>query len=176
MLIQDFIQVPVPFTALDLPPGAEFHTLLAENMAEAYNEGERLYLKIGPSPVLPALGKRVQLDLGMPFSRGAGTVFPVHWHADGAMNLFPRLEGDLEFMPLAGVLTQVTLSGSYTTPLGRAGQELDRILLHHVAEACIRSFLVRIANLLEQLQTLEPLAQQTKRQAVRPFPSRRDIN
>jgi len=155
MLIQDFIQIPVPFDCLDLRPGKELHDLLKNNMADAYSDGERLYLKIGPNPALPAFGKRVLLDMGTPYQRGAGMVLPVHWWADGAMYLFPRLEADLEFMPLANILTQVTLSGSYTTPLGRAGKELDKVLLHHMAEACVRSFLVRIGSILESLQTQE---------------------
>jgi hypothetical protein len=40
------------------------------------------------------------------------------------------------------------LRGSYERPLGALGQRVDRLLIHRVAEATIRSFMLRLAESL----------------------------
>jgi len=44
----------------------------------------------------------------------------------------------------------VTLSASYTPPLGEVGRQLDQLLLHGVASSTARAFLDRVADGLEE--------------------------
>jgi hypothetical protein len=43
----------------------------------------------------------------------------------------------------------LTLMGSYEPPIGQVVLGLDRLVLHRIAETCIRSFLRRAAAHLE---------------------------
>ena len=73
----------------------------------------------------------------------------LRWEAAGAGGgLFPVLDADLKLAAL-GEGTMLTLAGSYRPPLGSLGEALDRALLHRVAAATIRGFLVRVAALDE---------------------------
>jgi hypothetical protein len=45
-------------------------------------------------------------------------------------------------------LTQLTIHGRYEPPLGAVGRRLDRLLMHRIAEATIRAFLVRLVSTL----------------------------
>ena len=62
------------------------------------------------------------------------------------------LSADLEVAALDPDLTQLTLRGSYDPPLGAMGRRLDRLLMHRVAEASIRSFLRHLADGLSTAQ------------------------
>ncbi|MFZ0179395.1 MAG: hypothetical protein WAL84_05920 [Candidatus Dormiibacterota bacterium] len=75
---------------------------------------------------------------------------PHIWWAPGATRLFPHLDGDLEFAPLGARTSQITLMGSYDPPLGFVGRRADVLLLHRIAEASIRSFLIRVSRNLER--------------------------
>jgi hypothetical protein len=46
------------------------------------------------------------------------------------------------------MFTQLTLRGRYEPPLGTLGRQIDRLLLHRVAEATVRSFMRRLAESL----------------------------
>ena len=69
----------------------------------------------------------------------------LRWEATGpGGGLFPVLDADLRLAP-DGDGSVLTLAGAYRPPLGPLGQALDRALLHRVATATVRSFLVRVA-------------------------------
>jgi len=69
----------------------------------------------------------------------------LRWEATGAGGgLFPVLDADLRLAP-DGEGSVLTLAGAYRPPLGPLGQALDRALLHRVATATVRSFMVRVA-------------------------------
>ena len=70
------------------------------------------------------------------------------WRATGSQGIFPVLSADLEVAALSPQITHLTLRGSYEPPLGAVGQRLDRLLMHRVAEATIRSFMRRLAESL----------------------------
>jgi hypothetical protein len=152
MLIKDFVQIKAPYAVvrdslLQPTPG-----WLIESANAAYAEGERLCLTLGPSGTVPAVRKRVQVELGAGYARGDGTVVPLSWWAIRGQHLFPTLEADLEIMPLGPDQVMLTLMGHYEPPLGPLGRRLDRLLLHRVAEACVRSFLRRTAASLEEAE------------------------
>ncbi len=149
MLIQDFVQVKAPYASVRerlLDTSAPW---LTDGARAAYAEGERLLLTISPTGGAVTVGKRVQIDLGAAYARGDGFVVPLSWWATGAQRLFPTLDADLEIMPMGPDQVMLTLMGRYEPPLGPVGRGLDRLLLHRIAESCVRSFLHRIAANLE---------------------------
>jgi hypothetical protein len=75
--------------------------------------------------------------------RSAGLA--LRWEAAGpGGGLFPVLDADLKLAAL-GEGTVLRMSGSYRPPLGSVGEALDRTILHRVAAATVRSFLIRVA-------------------------------
>jgi hypothetical protein len=149
MLIQDFVQVKAPYASvrdrlLDKSP-----RWLTDGATAAYAEGERLFLTISATGGEVTVRKRVQVDLGAAYVRGEGLVVPLSWWATGAQRLFPTLDADLELMPLGPDQVMLTLMGRYEPPLGAVGRGLDRLVLHRIAETCVRSFLHRTAANLE---------------------------
>jgi len=147
VLIQDFIQVRKPFTAVRAAFLADPRALLADHASAAYHEGE-VSLRLSPLAKHKRFGKRVVIDVGQPYERGGRLVLPIHWWAPSATRLYPSLEADLEVTPVGNGTTQITLMGRYDPPLAAIGRGADRMLLHHIAEAGIRSFLVKIAGAL----------------------------
>ena len=150
MLIQDFVQIDLGFDEIRARVRADPHALIAENAGAAYRHGERLSLRLTPLLGIPRLGKSIDVDLAEPYEREDRLVIPMHWWAPGATRLFPHLDGDLEFAPLGAKTSQITLMGSYDPPLGFIGRRADVLLLHHIAEASIRSFLIRVSRNLER--------------------------
>jgi hypothetical protein len=150
VLIQDFVQVNAPYAAvrgrlLEPPP-----RWLADDATAAYAEGERLFLTLGAAVGPRTVCKRVQVDLGAAYSRGEGVIVPLSWWATGAERFFPTLDADLEIMPMGPDQVMLTLMGRYEPPLGAVGRVVSRLVLHRVAEACVRSFLRRTAANLEK--------------------------
>lgn len=148
MLLHDFTYVPLPAQVVCDRILADRGDWLSPLAAAAMDEGEALRLRVGPLVVLPMLGKTVTVEVGRPITRGDVTLVPLTWHATTTPGLFPVLSADLEVAPLDGDLTQLTLNGRYEPPLGAIGRRLDRLLLHRVAEASVRSFLSRVASTL----------------------------
>lgn len=145
MILHDFV-------ALDLPAPQvrrallESDALLGESATAAYAQGERLLLRVGPHGSDACFAKAVAVQVGAPVNQGEVVTLPVLWEAVDSPGLFPRMDGSLEVVPVSPTRTQVTFYGRYDPPLGRLGQGLDRILLHHVAEHTVRAFLSEIAR------------------------------
>jgi hypothetical protein len=145
MLLHDFAYVPIAAERIRERILANHGAWLSPLAVAAASEGEALRLRVGPAGSLPMLGKTVSVEVGEPITRGDVTVVPLTWRATGAPALFPALTADLEVAAMGAGLTQLTLRGSYDPPFGTVGQRLDRILLHRVAEASVRSFLHQLA-------------------------------
>ncbi|HEY6471130.1 MAG TPA: hypothetical protein VI434_15360 [Candidatus Dormibacteraeota bacterium] len=152
MLIHDFAYVPVSADKVRDRILADHGGWLAPLASAAAGTGEALRLRVGPSEALPMLGKTVSVRVGRPISRGEITVVPLTWQATTAPGLFPVLSADLEVARLGDDLTQLTLQGRYDPPLGALGQRIDRLLMHRVAEASVRSFLSRLVESLAALE------------------------
>lgn len=150
MLIQDFMQINRDFDEIRARVRADPRALIAASAGAAYRHGERVSLRLTPLLGHPRLGKSIDVDLAEPYEREDRLVLPMHWWAPGATRLFPHLDGDLEFAPLGATTSQITLMASYDPPLGFVGRRADVLLLHRVAEASIRSFLVRVSRNLER--------------------------
>jgi len=109
----------------------------------AWREG---IARVGPAGPLPGLSKLVHVRFTEPVQRGAVIVLALRWEATGVgERLFPVLDADLTLMPDGNGATLIGLQGVYRPPAGSAGQLLDRVLLHRIAAATVRSFLNRIA-------------------------------
>jgi hypothetical protein len=145
MLIRDFVYVDRPFEQVRsglTRSSPEWLGLLAEDAAAV---GETVRLRIGPATPIPGLSKVTEVRLGPPSECGDGVSVPIVWEATGLPRAFPVFEGDIDIAPLGPQETQVTLSGRYEPPLGGVGRQIDRLILHRVAEASIREFLRRVA-------------------------------
>jgi hypothetical protein len=112
----------------------------------AWGEG---IARIGPTGPVPGLSKLVHVRVTEPVQRGAVTVLALRWEASGASGrLFPALDADITLIPDGDDATLIGLQGVYRPPAGPAGQMLDRVILHRIAAATVRSFLSRVATAL----------------------------
>ncbi len=148
IFIQDFIDVSLTLATirshLDLTG-----TWLTNIASAAEDDGEALRLQIGPSWAGGHVTHEVEVTVGVPRERGDATVVSLAWGATGLSGIFPALNGDLELAPLDAQHCRLTLAASYLPPFGAIGRELDRALMHRVAQSTVRSFLSRVATGLE---------------------------
>jgi hypothetical protein len=115
----------------------------------AEEDGEALYLRIGPSWASGRVARTVVVTLGMPHDRGSALVVPLSWKSSELPVLFPVLDGDVEVAPTAQDKCRLTLTASYVPPFGELGRRLDRAILHRVARSTAHSFLARVAACVE---------------------------
>lgn len=144
MFVYDFLQVETPFDEVreHFARGADWLAPLAQS---ACREGQATVVALGLRSRLGAIDKEVEIELDEPLLREDIVVVPVRWRATGAPLLFPAMDGQLEICRL-GRATHVSLLGNYTPPGGSLGRLVDRTVLHHVAEAGVRSFLGQLAR------------------------------
>ena len=122
----------------------------------AEQDGEALYLRLGPTWVSGRAARKVRVTLGVPHERGQALVVPLAWRSSDLPGLFPVLDGDLELAPIELDSCRLTLSASYVPPFGELGRQLDRAVLHRVARSTARSFLSRVAASLERDPSFAP--------------------
>jgi len=151
VLVYDFIRVPLPIAQVRHRLLVAVNGLWQQVAEAAYDEGEDLLSRVGPFGPVPGLSKAVSMQVGKLRERGEGFVIPLQWSATGPTELFPVMIADLEITPLGPDESQLRLSGSYDPPLGPLGRQLDRLLLHQLAEATVRALLGQlVAALLEE--------------------------
>jgi hypothetical protein len=87
---------------------------------------------------------RVQLRELTWTDRSAGLA--IRWEAAGpGGGLFPVLDADLRLASAGEQAASLSMAGSYRPPLGPLGETLDRVILHRVADATIRNFVIWVA-------------------------------
>jgi hypothetical protein len=148
MLVRAYAFVHVPGELVCARIVADHSEWLSPMAAGAAREGDALRLRIGAIESLPMLGKTVTVRVGEPLARDEITVVPITWQATGSPGLFPVLTADLEIAGVGLGFTRLTLRGHYDPPLGALGRRIDRLTLHRLAEATIRSFMRRVADSL----------------------------
>jgi hypothetical protein len=158
MLLHDFAYVPVSAARVCARITGEDGAFLVPLAAAAMSEGEALRLRIGPLGAVPLFAKTVRVEVGEPLERDEVTVVPLTWKATATPGLFPVMSADLEVVALDAELTQLTLRGRYEPPLGVVGRRLDRLLMHRIAEASVRSFLGQLAATLTAAEAVKPAA------------------
>ena len=148
MLVYDFIRIPLPVDVVRHRLLGAVSALWQQVAEAAYDEGEELLSRVGPFGPVPGLSKAVSVQVGKVRDRGEGFVMPLRWSATGPAELFPAMEADLEIAPLGSRESQLRISGSYDPPLGSVGRQLDRLLLHQLAEATVRALLGQLVAAL----------------------------
>jgi hypothetical protein len=150
------------FTEIPLPYGEVGRRLLEDPglwipglVHEAHERGEALLAEVGFGGPVARLRKRVRVEIDAPARLDTKALLPMRWIPTSAGSLFPALEGDLEIAPLGSRGCQLSVTARYTPPLGRLGKAGDRALLHRVAEATVKDFVLRVA---EALSTPAPAA------------------
>ncbi len=148
VFIDDFIDVPLTLHSIK-GRFAYAEKWLTDLASAAEEDGEALCLQIGPTWAGGFMTREVEVTLGPMRERADALVIQVDWRATGLVGAFPVLNGDLELAPLGPQQCRLSLAASYLPPFGEIGRTLDRVLLHHVAQSTVRSFLARVASSLE---------------------------
>ena len=112
-------------------------------------EGDALLVRLGPTGAGTRVGVVARIHLGECIRRNGQTFVPMRWEAAAHTGLFPVLDGDLEIARLDEGHCRLAIKASYRPPLEALGRFLDAVALHRVAESTVRSFLVRLAAILE---------------------------
>lgn len=86
------------------------------------------------------------VEVGEPARHDIAVLRGLVWRSASAGGLVPTLEADLELVPLSDDACQLSLLGSYRPPLSVAGDIADRLLGHRIAEACVRRFVLDVAD------------------------------
>jgi hypothetical protein len=116
----------------------------------AYQGGIDHLVRAGPFGDLPGASRLVRVQFVDPVYRDGAMTLGVRWEAVGVTGgLFPVLDANIRLSAEGGQSSRAVLTASYRPPLGAAGAGLDRLLLHKVAAATIKTFLARVAGALE---------------------------
>ena len=97
----------------------------------------------------PLARHRVIVDLGAATENAGRSARTLSWRSATAPGLFPVFDGDLELTSLPGGDRQLSVMGTYRPPLAVAGAAGDALVGHAVAEACIRRFVLDVADRME---------------------------
>ena len=136
--------------ALVVPMAVAQHRLLEylqvgdlDSLASAaYQEGASILARAG----IGGLAKTVRIQSVPAYQRGSTTVMPIRWVATGALSgAFPVLDANLE-LSATEEGTELLVVGSYRPPFGALGVAVDRLVMHAVAQATIRSFTAQLTD------------------------------
>ncbi len=148
MFIRYFIEIPRPKREVEVELLGSPERWLSGPARDAEERCEQLLAEVGFGPPGARIAKRVEIRFGEPLAYPSKTVLPISWKPAGLDSLFPSLDADIELGELGPERTQLSMSARYTPPLGPVGRFLDRALLHRVAEATVKDFLDRAAQML----------------------------
>jgi hypothetical protein len=156
MFVRDEVPIDVGFeVARDRLERLDSWFLTASD--QAYGEGIAGLARIGPRGPTPTMSRLTEIRFQSLATDDHRAGLALRWEARGSGGrLFPVLDADLTLTPAGENTTLLTLAGAYRPPLGSLGAELDRLLLHRVAEATIRNFLERVATALADPPRTQP--------------------
>jgi len=148
---------------------------LAGASEAAFDGGMTGLLRVGPAG--PVSAKLVRVRVLDPLYRAEVMTVGLRWEATGpAGGLFPVLDADISISPAGaegasapGHAARLAVAGAYRPPLGRLGAGLDRMVLHRVAEATVRSLLHSIAQTITSPASAWQPAPEASRD-MRPLP------
>jgi hypothetical protein len=146
MLVSDFVQIDRPFEEVRDELVAAGPDWLGASLVAAYEEGEQLSLRVSSAIGPIRLSKRVSAELGELVLKSDRVTQPLRWRAAGATGLFPAMVAELEFTPMGTSMTSISFMGRYVPPLGPLGREVDRMLLHRLAQASVRALLSHVVE------------------------------
>src|SRR6266516_7867774 len=116
----------------------------------AYQGGIDHLVRAGPFGDVPGASRLVRVQFVDPVYRDGAMTVGVRWEAAGATGgLFPVLDANIRLSGDGSQGSRVMLTACYRRPLGALGAGLDRLVLHKVATATLKTFLARVAGVLE---------------------------
>jgi hypothetical protein len=74
----------------------------------------------------------------------------LEWEAATMPRLFPLMKAELAIYPLTATETQLDFSGRYEPPFGAAGEALNAVVGHRIAEVSVHRFIGDVAAYLRQ--------------------------
>jgi hypothetical protein len=120
---------------------------LSDASGDAYAEGLAGLVRVGPFGDVLGASKLVRVLLLEPVEREGSLTLSLRWEATGVMGrLFPVLDANIILIPAGENTSQLALAGAYRPPFAAVGQGVDRVLLHRVASATVRTLLRRMAG------------------------------
>jgi CBS domain-containing protein len=99
------------------------------------------------------LYKMVCLRTGVAERGDARTCIPLRWHAEPAKHLFPSFNGTIELEALSTSMTQLSVVGAATLPLGPVGGAVDAAVLGAITDRTVRYLVRGLAAALERAVT-----------------------
>jgi hypothetical protein len=115
-----------------------------------YQGGIDHLIRVGPFGDLPGASRLVRVQFLDPVDRDGSVTVGMRWEAIGvAGGLFPVMDANIKLTTEGEESTRMTLTAVYRPPLGALGAGLDRVLLHRVATATVRSLMTNMASALE---------------------------
>lgn len=149
MFVQDFTVIQRPCSDVWRAVVSDPSGILGDSTAEASEEVASLRARVGPSGTPDLLQRTVELSVGPVRHRGDVTLVAFSWESDGLLGaLFPHFDADLEVAPFGADATELSVRGRYDPPGGRVGRNLDRMVLHRLAESTVRAFLGSLSSRL----------------------------
>lgn len=155
MFVSDERLLPVDFDAA-APRLARIAcgSFLREVSRNVYQGGMEYLLRVGPLGATPGVSRLVRVRFNEPARRDGTMTVGLRWEAAGVTGgLFPALDADIRLYDEGRNRVRVSLAGSYRPPLGALGHGLNRLVLHTVATATIKTLLTSIAATLENTST-----------------------
>jgi hypothetical protein len=118
---------------------------------DAYGDGTTGLAGTAPADSVRGMSRLVGVHVHDLRARRDSAYLPLRWEATGAgRESFPALDADITLTPtLTPALeqaTRLTLAGVYRPSLGSLDAGLDRVILHRVADATIRAFVLDVAE------------------------------
>jgi len=149
MLVRYFVELMAPREAVEAALVQPDHGWLNGILTAAGDSGERLMVEVGFGGAAH-LDREVLVCIGQPQRMETKMLLPISWQAPSGHGLLPAMDGDIEVASIGSNRTQLAMMVRYTPPFGLVGKVADRALLHRVAEATIREFLVGVAHRIEE--------------------------
>jgi hypothetical protein len=156
MFVRDQVRIDIGFEeARDKLAKLDRWFLTASD--RAYGDEIAGVARIGPLGPAPGISRLAEIRLESLAAQEDRAGLALRWEVRGSGGrLFPVLDADLTLTPAGENAAVLTLAGAYRPPLDGLGAQLDRLILHRVAEATIRNFLSRVATVLAHLQRTRP--------------------
>jgi hypothetical protein len=149
MLVRYFVELIARHEAVETALVKAERDWLKGMLKAAGDNGERLMVEVGFGGAI-RLDRKVLVDIGQPQRVESKMLLPISWQPASGHGLLPAMDGDIEVAPVGENRTQLAVMMQYTPPFGLAGKVADRALLHRVAEATAKDFLVGVARRIEE--------------------------
>jgi len=149
MLVRYFVELMAPHEAVETVLVQAEHEWLNGMLSAAGDNGERLMVEVGFGGGA-RLDRQVLVRVGQPQRVESKMLLPISWQPASGHGLLPAMDGDIEVAPVGEHRTQLAMMMQYTPPFGLVGKVADRALLHRVAEATAKDFLVGVARRIEE--------------------------